>query len=114
MEAWKTLENTLLKATGELNQVGTLSQSLSQLVLSYMVHHGFAESAKQFSSDLAPKTLQIQGSSGEGSTSALTESNQYPPLIIDTERRKGMDSSRRLDLTEMKTVAVADPALHSL
>ncbi|KAI8595216.1 hypothetical protein EDD21DRAFT_391787 [Dissophora ornata] len=88
VEAWQTLENTLLKATGEQNQMSTLSQSLSQLVLSYMIHHGYAESAKQFSSDLVPKTLPRQGSSGEGSTSAPAESNQYPPVIVDTERRK--------------------------
>ncbi|KAF9945890.1 hypothetical protein BGZ70_003514 [Mortierella alpina] len=81
-EAWQELENTFQKTIDEKNQVGVLSQSLSQLVLSYMIHHGYSESAKQFSSDLVPQS-QRKGGSSSGSKDADNH-----PLVIDTERRK--------------------------
>ncbi|KAF9286799.1 hypothetical protein BGZ68_002551 [Mortierella alpina] len=81
-EAWQELENTFQKAVDEKNQVGVLSQSLSQLVLSYMIHHGYSESARQFSSDLVPQS-QRKGGSSSGSKDADNH-----PLVVDTERRK--------------------------
>ncbi|KAG0325476.1 hypothetical protein BGZ99_000606 [Dissophora globulifera] len=96
VEAWQTLETTLLKATAaDKHHVNTLSQSLSHLVLSYMIHQGYSESAKQFSSDLMPKPLLKLGlnGSGEGSSSSMAgsapaELNHYSLAIIDAERRK--------------------------
>ncbi|KAG0031592.1 hypothetical protein BGZ81_000938 [Podila clonocystis] len=54
VEAWQALEDKLQKVAVEQNQVGLMSQNLSDLVLSYMIHHGYSESALQFSKDLAP------------------------------------------------------------
>ncbi|KAG0287704.1 hypothetical protein BGZ98_004532, partial [Dissophora globulifera] len=96
VEAWQTLETTLLKATAaDKHHVNTLSQSLSHLVLSYMIHQGYSESAKQFSSDLMPKPLLKLGlnGAGEGSSSSMAgsapaELNHYSLAIIDAERRK--------------------------
>ncbi|KAF9917025.1 hypothetical protein BX616_002132 [Lobosporangium transversale] len=84
IEAWQTLENSLQSTLSERHQMSYLSQSLSELILSYMIHHGYSESAKQFSNDLLPTPLQRQGSS----TSAAKEFQNYPPLVLDTERRK--------------------------
>ncbi|KAI7831608.1 concanavalin A-like lectin/glucanase domain-containing protein [Gamsiella multidivaricata] len=88
VEAWQALENSLQNAVATKNHIGTLSQNLSQLVLSYMVHHGYSESAKQFSNDLAPQPLKRRDSSGKSSTSTSAESSRYLPVVIDTERRK--------------------------
>ncbi|KAF9958021.1 hypothetical protein BGZ72_001050 [Mortierella alpina] len=100
-EAWQELENTFQKTIDEKNQLGVLSQSLSQLVLSYMIHHGYSESAKQFSSDLVPQT-QRKGGSSSGSKDADNH-----PLVVDTERRKVIrtailagDIDKAIDLLE--------------
>ncbi|KAF9982037.1 hypothetical protein BGZ75_006592 [Mortierella antarctica] len=93
-EAWQELENTFQKTIDEKNQVGVLSQGLSQLVLSYMIHHGYSESAKQFSSDLVPQS-QRKGGSSSGSKDA----DSYP-LVVDTERRKAGDIDKAIDLLE--------------
>lgn len=82
------MENTLQKAVAENNQVNTLSQSLGQLVLSYMIHHGYSESAQQFSSDLSPN----QGDKKKGSSNGyhgLTKDVDCSAAVLDAERRKG-------------------------
>ncbi|KAF9198938.1 hypothetical protein BGZ49_000122 [Haplosporangium sp. Z 27] len=43
VEAWQTLESSIQTAVVEKKQLGNISQSLSDLVLSYMVHHGYTE-----------------------------------------------------------------------
>ena len=98
IEAWQSLENTLQKAVAENNQVSTLSQSLGHLVLSYMIHHGYSESARQFSSDLSPS----QGDKKKGSNNGhlgLTNGTDCPAAVLDAERRKGNSNSvNRIDL----------------
>ena len=92
IEAWQSLENTLQKAVAENNQVSTLSQSLGHLVLSYMIHHGYSESARQFSSDLSPS----QGDKKKGSNNGhlgLTNGTDCPAAVLDAERRKGNSNS---------------------
>ncbi|KAF9186926.1 hypothetical protein BGZ51_001236 [Haplosporangium sp. Z 767] len=86
VDAWQVLEDKLQRAGEEKNQVGVLSQSLSQLVLSYMIHHGYSESARQFSSDLVP-TLSKQKSTEGSSASGTSDADSYP-LVVDMERRK--------------------------
>ncbi|KAF9572656.1 hypothetical protein EC968_009556 [Mortierella alpina] len=100
-EAWQELENNFQKTIDEKNQVGVLSQSLSQLVLSYMIHNGYSESAKQFSSDLVPLS-QRKGGSSSGS-----KDPDNHPLVVDTERRKVIrtailagDIDKAIDLLE--------------
>ncbi|KAG0210737.1 hypothetical protein BGX28_009012 [Mortierella sp. GBA30] len=101
MEACRELEDTFQRTIDEKNQVGVLSQSLSQLVLSYMIHHGYSESAKQFSRDLVPPALRKGGSS-----SGFKDSESHP-LVVDTERRKVIrtailagDIDKAIDLLE--------------
>ncbi|KAF8953208.1 Ran-binding protein 9 [Entomortierella lignicola] len=91
VEAWQTLESSIQTAVVEKKQLGNISQSLSDLVLSYMVHHGYTESAKQLSYDLA---LQSSQSQIDNKTVPDKDKNQIDstkdlPLLIDSERRKG-------------------------
>ncbi|GJJ71317.1 Ran-binding protein 9/10 [Entomortierella parvispora] len=107
MEAWQSLENTLQKAMAENNQVSTLSQSLGQLVLSYMIHHGYSESARQFSNDLSPS----QGDKKKGSSNGhigLSNGADCSAAVLDAERRKVIrtsimtgDIDKALELLEM-------------
>ncbi|KAI1317453.1 hypothetical protein EDD11_008390 [Mortierella claussenii] len=88
-EAWRALENTLQSETLEKHQINNLSQSLNQLVLSYMIHHGFSESAKQFSNDLVLQPSRLNSASaGSSSTATTTVLISLPPMVIDAERRK--------------------------
>ncbi|KAF9578098.1 hypothetical protein BGW38_006303, partial [Lunasporangiospora selenospora] len=96
LEAWEALEHDVQLAgaggKGISPSGATFSQAMGQLVLSYMIHHGYAESAKQFSSDLMPRSRQqLQRSGAESSTgndSATGVDLDYPPLVVDTQRRK--------------------------
>ncbi|KAF9551019.1 hypothetical protein EC957_010787 [Mortierella hygrophila] len=83
MEAWQSLEDNLQKEAASKNQVGFLSQNLSKLVLSYMIHHGYSESARQFASDLAPQSSNQKGHGTHGSSEFDCAS-----MVQDTERRK--------------------------
>ncbi|KAK3827009.1 MAG: hypothetical protein J3R72DRAFT_374333 [Linnemannia gamsii] len=83
VEAWQSLEDSLQKDTASKNQVGVLSQNLSKLVLSYMIHHGYSESARQFASDLAPHNSNQKGHGTQGSNEFDCAS-----MVQDTERRK--------------------------
>ncbi|KAG0375366.1 Ran-binding protein 9 [Mortierella sp. AD032] len=83
VEAWQSLEDSLQKDTASKNQVGVLSQNLSKLVLSYMIHHGYSESARQFASDLAPHNSNQKGHETQGSNEFDCAS-----MVHDTERRK--------------------------
>ncbi|KAG0049152.1 hypothetical protein BGZ83_006010 [Gryganskiella cystojenkinii] len=82
LEAWQNLESTLHKAAVESNQVNALSHSLGQLVLSYMVHHGYSESARQFANDISPQLA------GKKKSTGLTNDTEYSAMVLDTERRK--------------------------
>ncbi|KAG0251447.1 hypothetical protein BG011_007601 [Mortierella polycephala] len=86
VDAWQVLEDKLQRVGEEKNQVGALSQSLSQLVLSYMIHHGYSETARQFSSDLIPAMSKRKSTEGS-SASGANDIDSYP-LVVDTERRK--------------------------
>ncbi|KAF9134992.1 hypothetical protein BGW39_005084 [Mortierella sp. 14UC] len=83
IEAWQSLEDSLQKETASKNQAGVLSQNLSKLVLSYMIHHGYSESARQFASDLAPHSPNRKGHGTLGSNEFDCAS-----MVRDTERRK--------------------------
>ncbi|KAF9104226.1 hypothetical protein BGX29_002195 [Mortierella sp. GBA35] len=102
VEAWQSLEDNLQKQASSKNQVGFLSQNLSKLVLSYMIHHGYSESARQFSSDLAPQSLNRKGHGVHGSNEFDCAS-----MVQDTERRKDIrktilsgDIDRALEMLE--------------
>ncbi|KAF9093585.1 hypothetical protein BGX23_003193 [Mortierella sp. AD031] len=102
VEAWQSLEDNLQKQASSKNQVGFLSQNLSKLVLSYMIHHGYSESARQFSSDLAPQSLNRKGHKVHGSNEFDCAS-----MVQDTERRKDIrktilsgDIDRALEMLE--------------
>ncbi|KAF9355483.1 hypothetical protein BGX26_006484 [Mortierella sp. AD094] len=88
MEAWKLLERSIQTAIVEKKQLGNISQNLSQLVLSYMIHHGYSESAKQLSSDLALQSSQFQGTSVTIPVHAQIDSANCLPMIVDSEKRK--------------------------
>ncbi|KAG0339440.1 hypothetical protein BG000_002128 [Podila horticola] len=107
VEAWQALEDKLQKVAVEQNQVGLMSQNLSDLVLSYMIHHGYSESALQFSKDLAPppsSTAYVPQRGGRGpqddvSMSPTTANRGKPglsvddacsPIVVDAERRKNI------------------------
>ncbi|KAF9363991.1 hypothetical protein BGX34_002839 [Mortierella sp. NVP85] len=94
-QAWQTLEAAFQKATAKSSQLPSLPQSTSQLVLSYMIHHGYSESAKQLSSDLALQSSTHGSDNGStSSTSAVSsESSGYPPAILDAERRQAIRQS---------------------
>ncbi|KAG0284746.1 hypothetical protein BGZ96_010904 [Linnemannia gamsii] len=83
VEAWQSLEDSLQKEDASKNQAGILSQNLSKLVLSYMIHHGYSESARQFASDLAPQSSNQKGHGTHGSSEFDCAS-----MVQDTERRK--------------------------
>ncbi|KAF9148825.1 hypothetical protein BG015_009422 [Linnemannia schmuckeri] len=83
MEAWQSLEDNLQKEAASKNQIGILSQNLSKLVLSYMIHHGYSESARQFASDLAPQSSNQKGHTTHGSNEFDCAS-----MVLDTEHRK--------------------------
>ncbi|KAG0225718.1 hypothetical protein BGX31_007546 [Mortierella sp. GBA43] len=87
-QAWQTLEGALHKAEAENQSLP--SQTMNQLVLSYMIHHGYAESAKQFSSDMALQSTNLQGLSGKRPISSAMESSSYPPAVVGAERRKAI------------------------
>lgn len=93
MEAWQSLEDNLQKEAARKSQVGFLSQNLSKLVLSYMIHHGYSESARQFASDLAPQSSNQKGHGTHGSNEFDCAS-----MVQDTERRKGTLSHRSMEL----------------
>ncbi|KAF9171622.1 hypothetical protein BGX20_007263 [Mortierella sp. AD010] len=88
VEAWQLLERSIQAAIVEKKQLGNISQNLSQLVLSYMIHHGYSESAKQLASDLALQSSQSQGSTGTVSAQAQIDSTNCLPMIADSEKRK--------------------------
>ncbi|KAF9932322.1 hypothetical protein FBU30_008429 [Linnemannia zychae] len=83
IEAWQSLEDSLQKESVTKSQVGIISQNLSKLVLSYMIHHGYSESARQFASDLAP-----QSSYQKGHIAHTSDESDCASMIQDTERRK--------------------------
>ncbi|KAF9908642.1 hypothetical protein EC991_009669 [Linnemannia zychae] len=83
VEAWQSLEDGLQKKMESKNQVGVLSQNLSKLVLSYMIHHGYSESARQFASDLAPHSSNQKSHGTQGS-----DEFDCASMVQDTERRK--------------------------
>ncbi|KAG0345116.1 Ran-binding protein 10 [Podila humilis] len=94
VEAWQALEDTLQKATVQQNQVGVMSQSLRELVLSYMIHHGYSETALQFSRDLAPPSsstchvpqqIRIAILAGEIDQSMELLEDQYPGILDQNE-----------------------------
>lgn len=85
MEAWQSLEDSLQKEAASKNQAGILSHNLSKLVLSYMIHHGYSESARQFASDLAPQSSNQKGHGTHGSSEF-----DFASMVEDTERRKGI------------------------
>ncbi|KAK3822831.1 MAG: concanavalin A-like lectin/glucanase domain-containing protein [Benniella sp.] len=94
-QAWQTLEAAFQKATAKLSHLPSLPQSTSQLVLSYLIHHGYSESAKQLSSDLALQSSTHGSDNGSTSStsSASSESSGYPPAILDAERRQAIRQS---------------------
>lgn len=92
MEAWQSLEDNLHKEAASKNQVGFLSQNLSKLVLSYMIHHGYSESARQFASDLAPQSSNQKGHGTHGS-----DEFDCASMVQDTERRKGTLTRRSME-----------------
>ncbi|KAG0318617.1 hypothetical protein BGZ97_003477 [Linnemannia gamsii] len=83
VEAWQSLEDSLQKEAASKNQAGILSHNLSKLVLSYMIHHGYSESARQFASDLAPQSSNQKGHGTHGSSEF-----DFASMVEDTERRK--------------------------
>ncbi|KAG0020088.1 hypothetical protein BGZ80_004814 [Entomortierella chlamydospora] len=88
VEAWQLLERSIQAAIVEKKQLGNISQNLSQLVLSYMIHHGYSESAKQLAGDLALQSSQSQGPTGTISSQAQIDSTNCLPMIADSEKRK--------------------------
>ncbi|KAF9437753.1 hypothetical protein BGZ76_011283 [Entomortierella beljakovae] len=93
VEAWQVLENSIQAAIVEKSQLSNISQNLSQLVLSYMIHHGYSESAKQLSSDLALQSSQLQDTTGLPIDPAPIDSISCLPMIADTEKRKDIRST---------------------
>ncbi|KAG0361728.1 hypothetical protein BG005_007434 [Podila minutissima] len=110
VEAWQALEEKLQKVAVEQNQAGLMSQNLSDLVLSYMIHHGYSESALQFSKDLAPppsSTSYVPQRGGRGphddvSMSPTTAKHGKPSLSVGDDR-----SSSVLDAERRKNIRIA-------
>jgi len=111
VEAWQTLEDKLQKVAVEQNQVGLMTQNLSDLVLTYMIHHGYSESALQFSKDLAPppsSTSYVPQRDGRGPQDDVPMSptakrgkpsffvnDASSPIVVDAERRKSKIIKKR-------------------
>ncbi|KAF9427264.1 hypothetical protein BGZ94_005215 [Podila epigama] len=108
VEAWQSLEDKLEKATVEQNRVGVLSQNLSELVLSYMLHHGYADTARQFSRDLAPPhaaTSHVPHRGGRGPQDDVI----MAPVLHEQERASSAaDSHALVDAERRKTILAGE------
>ncbi|KAI9235103.1 MAG: hypothetical protein BYD32DRAFT_384790 [Podila humilis] len=106
VEAWQALEDKLQRVAVEQNQAGLMTQDLSDLVLTYMIHHGYSESARQFSKDLAPppsSTSYVPQRDGRGPQDdvpmspvakrgkpSLCMDDASSSIVVDAERRKNI------------------------
>ncbi|KAG0239098.1 hypothetical protein BGW41_007941 [Actinomortierella wolfii] len=122
MESWRLMEESIVK--GPPLQ---LDQNIASLVLSYMIHHGYSESAKQFAQDICLGTNLLLGTTqgdhkslGSSSTSSSHDHDSngamsHEQLVEDTVKRKAIrhailegDIDRAIDMIQEAYQGVLD------